>query len=235
MRETFQAAAAAQQRLTCALRKGRRTSSLWTELEQKLISIDARSDARDFHEVERGWRFWLWPGPRWYAALALVWLIMLAGGVAVSDRGSDGRRVTVGVTAPTEHAMEEQRRLLTELLGDRALSATDEAKPRSPFRGDLTPGAKAVPHGRDRTPKREAFAGAPLFCQVMLGAPKPGEGGECASPLAFFPAGDSYLALASSVERHLTPLQEGLGRLRSFGCRRCDMKTITKIHSPTFC
>ena len=130
---TFRAAAAAQQRLTRALQKGRRTSSLWTELEQKLIHIDDRNDDLDFQEAERGWRFWLWPGPRWYVALAMVWLIMLAGEMVVSDHGSDGRRVTVGVAAPTQRAMEEQRRLLTELLGERSLSAADEVKSRAPL------------------------------------------------------------------------------------------------------
>jgi hypothetical protein len=56
----------------------------------------------------------------------------------------------------------------------------------------ITPCAKAVEGYR--TPRREAFSGAQMLRQVVLGAPKPGEGGECASPLALFPMGNPHLA-----------------------------------------
>jgi hypothetical protein len=90
----------------------------------------------------------------------------------------------------------------------------------------LTLCAKAVEGYR--TPRREAFSGAQMLRQVVLGAPKPREGGECASPLALFPMCDPYLAPAPSAERDVTRRQECDGRLRSFRCRRCDRKTNRK-------
>lgn len=63
--------------------------------------------------TDRGWRYWLWPSPRLYAALATAWVIILAVQLGLREPARPGGRAGRKITT----ALVEQRHLLAELLG----------------------------------------------------------------------------------------------------------------------
>ncbi|MBM3882596.1 MAG: hypothetical protein FJ387_23225 [Verrucomicrobia bacterium] len=138
---TIAAEEQAYARLDQALRRGPHTESLWAELAQRIRTAGADPSptapanptpvtGRSPHEV--GWRFWLWPSPRFHAGLAAVWVVLLAAHLAGREHETPRSRPPAASASPLARTtVVAQRQLLAELL---------ELAGREPAPRQLTPG-----------------------------------------------------------------------------------------------
>jgi len=74
----------------------------------------------------------LWPSPKAWASLAVIWLLLLIANTSTSDKST---AVAGAVSRPAPErlmAWREQERMLTELLGPREIPVAEKPKPAAP-------------------------------------------------------------------------------------------------------
>lgn len=122
-------------RIEAALRPGPATAGLWRQIEGRLATADreptqpadepmpvparpSRSDpaAHAAREPAAGWRFWLWPSPRFYVGLATAWAVVLTTHLATVEPSASSRAAHPGIHAGSDTLLLEQRQLFAELL-----------------------------------------------------------------------------------------------------------------------
>lgn len=134
--------------LQVSLKTGQRTTALWDAIEQKVIrkatdsetavpagpppSQDTQSKTPAPAAVS--WTWWLWPNPRYYAGLALVWLLLLPLHFASRDPAPAPTTHATSMLPSVRMVLAEQRQLLAELLGgprveNEAKSSESDAPP----------------------------------------------------------------------------------------------------------
>lgn len=126
----FARAAQFDRQLGSVLQCGDRTPSLWDAIECRLQAgatpdpVPSRPIPRagqpDVKAAEPWWRFWLWPSPRSYAALAAVWVVLVAIALSNGETATAPKLSATTRSSPPSAAMNlvlaQQHRLRAELL-----------------------------------------------------------------------------------------------------------------------
>lgn len=98
------------------------TEGLWGPIEERVRDASplappepaaAEITVRSRAPLGRGWRYWLWPSPRLYAALATAWVVILVVQLGLREPARPDARAGREIST----ALIEQRHLLAELLG----------------------------------------------------------------------------------------------------------------------
>ena len=130
-------------RLTTALRRGEPTPELWRGIEERVRTAAAQkttAHAGREQPAEPWWRAWLWPGPRFYAGVAALWIAMLAVDFGYLREPAEVQVASNPPSPVVQSALAEQRRELAEMLGSVGASAAASAtqpklvSPRSELR-----------------------------------------------------------------------------------------------------
>jgi len=124
-------------RLMTSLRQGQRTTALWEQIEQRVITAD-KTDSRACPSPRAPrapeWlSAFLWPHPKAWAGLAAVWLVILGLNFAARDTtpGLEARRVKA-LTNETVRSLKQREQLLAEVSGLPELREADRPKTMPP-------------------------------------------------------------------------------------------------------
>jgi hypothetical protein len=74
----------------------------------------------------------LWPSRKAWAAVATIWLVILAVNIAMRDKSSAVARTAPRPARETMLAWKEHERLLTELIGPQEMPSAERPKPAAP-------------------------------------------------------------------------------------------------------
>jgi anti-sigma factor RsiW len=132
----YQAQQEFDQGLAAALQQGRESENLWRreeEVVRRAFQERARMDAEKrghagadipdgrlrrtawFEGVLQRWFFWLWPNPRFYAGMAVLWLALLATNWSI-DNATRATARAVEISAAQKSMLAAQKREFKELL-----------------------------------------------------------------------------------------------------------------------
>jgi len=95
-------------------------TSFWRKAWQGILNLNFKTS------------FLLWPSPRAWASLAVVWLLLLIVNLSTNDKASFASRGTSKPSPEKLMAWREQERLLTEMLGQQEIPLADRSKPSVP-------------------------------------------------------------------------------------------------------
>jgi len=100
----------------------------------------------------------LWPHPKAWAGLAVVWLAILGINLTTRDASQAVAKHAAPVSPQVFMAFQEQERLLSELIGPRDTPVAERPKPRLPRpRSEGRKGMLLAQSGQTATEPREAF------------------------------------------------------------------------------
>ena len=104
----------------------------------------------------------LWPHPKAWAGLAVVWLAILGINLTTRDASQAVAKHAAPVSPQVFMAFQEQERLLSELIGPRDAPVAERPKPRLPRpRSEGRKGMLLAQSGQAATEPREAFGVRP--------------------------------------------------------------------------
>src|SRR5664280_805406 len=72
----------------------------------------------------------LWPYPRAWGALAVIWTVLLTIHISLSAGSSSQVRQDTSPSPQVAQVLKEQRRLMAELIGQSSIPDAEPAKPR---------------------------------------------------------------------------------------------------------
>ena len=102
----------------------------WSSLILNRAAEIARPRLSEFDSRQSWMSRFLWPYPRAWAALAVIWVALLTIHVSLADRSSSQVRQDDSQSPQVVQVLKEQRRLMAELIGQSSIPDAEPAKPR---------------------------------------------------------------------------------------------------------
>ena len=122
------------------------------EVRRKALAVVAASSTAEtletgggsgglfFAALKKGWMELIWPSRRAWAGLAVLWLVVGAANLEMKDSAQGGPPTRSAPVRELAQGLEEQRRLLSELLQSPKTASTEPQRvtPRRRSEGPLT-------------------------------------------------------------------------------------------------